>query len=103
MNAQGEARHVVQVEIALEHPQDSRFAGRAGLGHDEIQHLGRGSLDELGGGILLGRRRQGCNDKAGPDEGRGGSTCAEAQNISTIDERGHVSLLNEARRTQVGG
>src|SRR5215831_8315313 len=86
MNAQGGAHHVVQVEIGLEHPQDPRLARRAGLGHHEIEHLGPGSLDEFGGGILFGRRRSAGNGKAGPDEANGGDTGGQTQHISTRDE-----------------
>ena len=100
MFAQGGARHVVQVEIGLEHPQDPCLARLAGFGHDEVEHPARGSLDEVGSGTLFSRRLPGRNGKARPDKG-GGCTCGQKKNISAVDER-HDALLmkHEARRTQ---
>jgi hypothetical protein len=92
MNAQGGARHVVQVEIGLEHPQDPRLARRAGFGHDEIEHLDHGSLDEFDGGVPFGHRRLGRNGEARPDEGDSGCSSGQTQHISAVGEQWHVSL-----------
>ena len=76
--ASAERAHGVEVEFGLEQSHDRGLARRVGLDPDEL--VGR-PLDDLGGGILIGRRRLPGHhgNEAGADEGDGGCTGGQAR------------------------